>query len=164
MKKRTLKSSLWLMNLLFKDLIHSGDHKSATSKTAFWLVKNCKTAEHVEGYCHLAWVQLVEKYAPKLAPLLLHLKKQFRNSRIKKAIDHPNAWITKLEELWSKMDEIGLTATMKDDDFMLHAMGTWPKQYEATLIHLEHCFYKSGSDNLTIEVICQKLNKRCKQM
>ena len=38
-----------LNELTFKNLILSVDHESATSKTALQLLKNCKTAEYLEG-------------------------------------------------------------------------------------------------------------------
>ena len=141
----------WVFELAFEALILSVD-----CKTAFRLINNYKATEYPEGNCHLTWNWLVKKYAPKLAPSILSLKKQFENSRPTKAIDNPNAWIIKLEDLPNQMDEIGLASAMTDDDIVLHVVGILPKEYEATLINLDNCFSTSGSDKLIIEIMHQR--------
>ena len=62
------------------------------------------------------------------------------------------------------MDESGLSATMTDNDFMLHLMGNLLKECETTLTDLENCFYKSVNDKLTIRIMSQKLNASYEQM
>ena len=68
---------------------------NAISKTAFQLIKR-KPTEYPEENCHLAGDQLVKNCALKLAPSLLTLTRQFKNSRLKKATDTPNALIAEL--------------------------------------------------------------------
>ena len=43
-------------------------------------------------------------------------------------------------------------------------MGNLTKEYEATLMDLENYFYKTGSDQLIIKVMCHKLNARYKRI
>ena len=70
-------------------------------RVAFSLVKNFKSAEYPEGNCKLAWDRLIAKYAPKSAPSLLKLKKQFANCKLKdeNIKYHPDNYISSLESL-----------------------------------------------------------------
>ena len=94
----------------FEDVIFSVKHTMKQGKVAFSLVKNCKTSDYPEGNCKLAWDRLVAKYAPKTAPSLLKLKKQFANSKLGDSGTHPDEWITELESLRNNMDKISLSA------------------------------------------------------
>ena len=50
-----------------EDWILSVDHKSATVKIAFCFIKSC-TEEYPEWNCHMAWMCLIAKCMPRLAP------------------------------------------------------------------------------------------------
>ena len=67
---------------------------------------------YIDDNCHLAWIHLIYKHIPRLAPPLLALKKKFENSRFKSAVDDPEVWTTELKDIGKQMDEIGLTPHM----------------------------------------------------
>ena len=149
-KDKKAKKLHELNELAFKDFLLLVNHKRTISKTAFHLIKNYKMEEYPEGICHLTWEHLVEKYA--------------QNSHMKQSTDDSNVWIKELEDLYNQMNEVGFTQVMSDDDFRLHVMGNLTKEYKASLIDVENCFYKTESENLTIKVMHQKLNARYKRM
>ena len=150
----------------FEDVILSINHTTKEGKVAFSLVKNCKTGDNPEGNCKLAWDRLVAKYAPKTAPSLLKLKKQFANSKLKDADMHPDEWITDLESLRTDMDKISLTENMTDQDFMIHVLNNLPVEYDVILDGMEsRLMLPNGDSNkLTIEDIRSKLNHRFERM
>ena len=150
----------------FEDVILSINHTTKQGKVAFSLVKNCKTSDYPEGNCKLAWDRLVAKYAPKTAPSLLKLKKQFANSKLGDAEMHPDEWITELESLRNDMDKISLSAKMTDQDFMIHVLNNLPVEYDVVLDGMEsRLMLPDGDTNkLTIEDIRDKLNNRFERM
>jgi hypothetical protein len=145
----------------YEDIILSIDHGTKQGKVAFSLIKNCKTSDYPEGNCKLAWDRLVAKYAPKTAPSLLKLKKQFANSLLKNEV-YPDEWITELESLRNDMDSISLSSKMNDQDFMIHILNNLPESYDVILDGMESRFMLPDSDpsKLTIENIRDKLNNR----
>ena len=150
----------------FEDVILSINHTTKQGKVAFSLVKNCKTSDYPEGNCKLAWDRLVAKYAPKTAPSLLKLKKQFANSKLGDAEMHPDEWITELESLRNDMDKISLSAKMTDQDFMIHVLNNLPVEYDVVLDGMESRLMLPDGDanKLTIEDVRDKLNNRFERM
>ena len=150
----------------FEDVILSVNHTTKEGKVAFSLVKNCKTSDFPEGNCKFAWDRLVAKYAPKTAPSLLKLKKQFANSKLGDADKHPDEWITELESLRNDMDKISLSARMTDQDFMIHVLNNLPVEYDVVLDGMESRLMLPDEDanKLTIEDIRAKLNNRFERM
>ena len=150
----------------FEDVILSINHTTKQGKVAFSLVKNCKTSDYPEGNCKLAWDRLVAKYAPKTAPSLLKLKKQFANNRLGDAEMHPDEWITELESLRNDMDKISLSAKMTDQDFMIHVLNNLPVEYDVVLDGMESRLMLPDGDanKLTIEDVRDKLNNRFERM
>lgn len=112
------------------------NHGTKQGKVAFSLVKNCKSSNYPEGNCKLAWDRLVAKYAPKTAPSLLKLKKQFANSTLGNDV-YPDEWITELESLRNDMDSISLSSKMTDQDFMIHILNNLPEEYDVILDGME---------------------------
>ena len=47
---------------------------------------------------------------------------------------------------------------LQDKDFMIHVVNNLPKDYNVILNGLENCLMATGDDELTINVICKKLN------
>jgi hypothetical protein len=137
------------------------DHGTKQGKVAFSLIKNCKSSDYLEGNCKLAWDRLIAKYAPKTAPSLLKLKKQFANSSLKNEV-YPEEWITELESLRNDMDSIRLSSKMNDQDFMIHILNNLPEAYDVILDGMESRLMLPDSDpnKLTIENIRDKLNNR----
>ena len=87
----------------FTELILSIDVKTSSGKTAFNLVKGCKTKDHPDGNAATAWERLKNKYEPVSAPTLVKLEKQFRELSLKKGQD-PETWITELEDLRVRLE------------------------------------------------------------
>ena len=145
----------------YEDIILSIDHGTKQGKVAFSLIKNCKSSDYPEGNCKLAWDRLVAKYAPKTAPSLLKLKKQFANSSLKNEV-YPDEWVTELESLRNDMDSISLSSKMSDQDFMIHILNNLPESYDVILDGMESRLMLPDSDpnKLTIENIRDKLNSR----
>jgi len=130
--------------------------------------ENCKSVEYPEGNCKLAWDHLIAKYAPKSAPSLLKLKKQFANCKLKdeNIKYHPDNYISSLESLRNDMDEIcesiDESTKMSDLDFMIHVLNNLPELYDVILDGMETrlMLKKSDPKKLTIEDIRAKLNNR----
>jgi hypothetical protein len=57
-----------LNEIAFTELILSIDVKTSSRKTAFNLVKGCKTKDHPDGNAASAWERLKNKYEPVSAP------------------------------------------------------------------------------------------------
>jgi hypothetical protein len=72
-KSRIIK----LNEIALTELILSINAKTTSGKTAFNLVKGCKTKDHPDGNAASAWERLKNKYEPASAPTLVKLKKQF---------------------------------------------------------------------------------------
>ena len=66
-------------------------------------------------------------YAPKSAPSLMTLNKQFENLHLKNTTDNPEAWIMELEDIHNQMDEIHLMQAMTNDNIMHHVMAIFWK-------------------------------------
>ena len=156
-----IKKLVELNEEAYEDIILSISHSTKQGKIAFSLVKNCKTIEYPEGNCKLAWDRLIAKYAPKTAPSLLKLKKQFANSNLTKEV-HPDEWITELESLRNEMNGISLSSKMTDQDFMIHILNNLPEVYDVVLDGMESRLMLKDDDanKLTIENIRDKLNNR----
>jgi hypothetical protein len=66
-----------LNEFAYSDLILSMDTDKAGGKVAFNIVKRSKSKDYPDGNASTAWEGLKRKYAPKTAPSLSKLHKQF---------------------------------------------------------------------------------------
>ena len=144
---------------MYEDFILSINGNTTSGRVAFNLVKNCKTDEYPEGNCKMAWDRLVHKYAPKTATSYFKLKKQFTNSKLESAEDDPDAWITDLESLRVKMDQVNISSKMSDMDFIIHILTNLPKEYEVAVDTLKGKM-QDKSNPLSIKTVGSKLNAR----
>ena len=112
----------------------------------------------------MAWTHLLDKYAPRLSPSLLSLKKQFENSRLKSLVDDLDVWITELKEIHNQMDDIWLMSCMPDNDFMLHIMGNLPNKYLALLTDLENGLIAESGEKIINELMHWKLKAHFKRL
>jgi hypothetical protein len=113
-----------------------------------------KSTEYRDGNGQVAWTRLSAKYAPKTAPSMIKLEKQFRESRLKKGKD-PDVWITNLEELRDRIQEMG--SSMTDDQFLVHILNNLSKEYKLQVLLLEKRI-GSTTDPLTVEELKGDLN------
>ena len=107
-QKDTVNKLAKLNEMAYASLILSINTETNAGKVAFKLVKNSKNSDYPEGNCNMAWSRLTAKYALRTAPSLLKLKREFNNSSLKNVQKDPDVWISKLESLQSKMEDIGI--------------------------------------------------------
>ena len=79
-----------LNKLAYTDLLLSINTDTDYGKIAFKLVKNSKNSDFPEGNCNLAWARLTTKYAPRTAPSLLKLKREFNESSLENVRKDPD--------------------------------------------------------------------------
>ena len=86
------------------------------------------------------------------------VKKDFTNSRLTSIEEDPDDWITKLESLRSKMDNLCINSKKKTEDegFYIHILSNLPEEYEVAVNDLENLLSDSNPDEpLTIRK-CKK--------
>ena len=155
------KSRIIEMNdIAFTELILSIDVTTSSGKTAFNLVKGCKTKDHPDGNAASAWERLKNKYEPVSAPTLVKLEKQFRELSLKKGQD-PEVWITELEDLRVRLETMG--SSISENQFMIHILNNLTSDYELQLAMMER---RVGDINqpLTVEEIKGELNLRFERL
>ena len=157
-QKDTVNKLVKLNEMAYADLVLAINTETDAGKVAFKLVKNSKNSDYPEGNCNMAWSRLTAKYAPRTAPSLLKLKREFNNSSLENVRKDPDVWILKLESLQNEMEEIGILGKLLDDDFMIHVLNNLPKEYDVVVDNLESKLCDEGNSKLTIEQIREKLN------
>jgi hypothetical protein len=93
----------------FEDLLLGIDGEKKSGRVAFQIVRSSKTTNNPSGHCSLAWTKLHNKFVAKTAPSLLKLKKKFATSKLKKKESDPDEWITDLEDIRTRMVDMGST-------------------------------------------------------
>jgi gag-polypeptide of LTR copia-type len=86
-----------------------------------------KSKEYPDGNITIAWLRLKKKYAPAMAPTLAKYQKMFYGAKLKHGSD-PDGFITYLEELRLKMEEMG--SQISDTQFLLHVMNNLSPEYK----------------------------------
>jgi gag-polypeptide of LTR copia-type len=131
----TEKSRIIELNeIAFTELILLIDVKTSSGKTAFNLVKGCKTKDHPDGNAARAWERLKNKYEPVSAPTLVKLEKQFRELSFKKGQD-PETWITELEDLCARLET--MESSILENQFIIHILNNLTSEYELQLAIME---------------------------
>jgi hypothetical protein len=117
---------------VYSDLILSMDTAKKPGKVVFKIVKQAKTADNQDGNPYLALENLTNKYEAKTALNFIKLEGQFTNSKLSKDEDDPDEWITHLEALRTRMNEVQIVGkSMKSDtDLILHILANVPEAYE----------------------------------
>ena len=105
------------------------DHKTASGKAAFGLVKDCKMSKHLEGNCNIAWSRMISKYAPKITLSLLKLK-EFENSKLKNIVKNPEDWISDLEGLITEIKLVDKESLISEKEFMVKIWNNLPVEYD----------------------------------
>ena len=123
----------------YSDLILSMDTTRAAGKVAFEIVKQSKDVNHPEGSPNLAYENLTKKYEAKTAPNFIELEREFANSKLESDEDDPDEWITSLESLKTRMNEVVITGkTAKSEiDMILHILANLPESYEGQVSAIE---------------------------
>ena len=135
----------------FEELLLSVDTSTAAGKVAFCIIKGCNTNEYPNGNKPKAWKRLCEKYIDKSAPTLIKSKRKLSKSRLKENTKDPEEWITELEELCDRLEDMG--SIMSDEYLMIHILNNLPLEYE---LQVEQMKVNSNQDiNLvTLKQVC----------
>ena len=146
----------------YSDLILSMDTTRAAGKVAFEIVKQSKDVNHPEGSPNLAYVNLTKKYEAKTAPNFIELEREFANSKLESDEDDPDEWITSLESLKTRMNEVVITGkTAKSEiDMILHILANLPESYEGQVSAIKKDLTIDPT-TATIDKIRETLNLRC---
>jgi gag-polypeptide of LTR copia-type/Zinc knuckle len=157
---KTMMKILDLNELAYIELILSIDVKTSSGKIAFNMVKGCKNKDYTEGNATMAWERLKNKYEPTSAPSLVKTERLFRQSSLTRNED-PDAWITTLEELRMKLEDMG--SIMTDDQFLIHVLNNLTTDYELQMVLLEKRI-GDKSNPLEVDELREELNLRYERL
>jgi gag-polypeptide of LTR copia-type/Zinc knuckle len=118
----------------YTELILLIDVKTSSGKTAFNIVKRCKTKDHPDGNAAAVWEKLKNKYEPISAPALVKSEKQFRELSLKNGQD-PEIWIMELEDLCVRL--VTMHSSLSENQFMIHILNNLTSDYELQLAMME---------------------------
>jgi len=122
-------------NYAYKELLLSISTTTDEGRVAFHVVTGSISVDLPDGDTALAWKRLKEKYAPKLAPRKLELRRAFQISKLKNSNQDPKTWIMYLEGLRMKLTDLG--STMTDEDVIVHILNNLTDNYKVQLSKLE---------------------------
>jgi hypothetical protein len=108
-----------LNEIAYSELILSIDVKTSSGKTAFNIVKSCKTKDHSNGNAAATLEKLKNKYKPVSANTLVKLEKQFRELSLKKGQD-PEIWIMELEDPQVRLE--AMHSSIFENQFIIHIL------------------------------------------
>ena len=123
-------------------------------------MRGCKSKDYPDGNATTAWEKLKNKYEPTSAPSMVKLDKQFRDSSLKKGED-PEVWITQLEDISVRLEEMGLEISEKQ--FMIHVLNNLPSDYDLQVALLERRI-GDEKDPLTVSDIRSELSLRFERL
>ena len=126
-------------------------------RTAFQVLRGTKTPEYSKGNAVLAWERLRNKYAPRTAPTLIALNKEFVNSKPEGAEADPDVWLTKLEGIRTRMKEIDPTVAPTKKALLLHITGYRPAGYDIEVAQIEELM-EGKEEDIDIKTVRTKLN------
>jgi hypothetical protein len=104
--------------------------------------------------------RLKNKYEPVSAPLMVKLVKQFREFSLKKGQD-PEVWITELEDLRVKLENMGSCFT--ENQFMIYILNNLTSDYDLQIVFMERRFGDADTP-LTVEEVRGELNLRFERL
>jgi gag-polypeptide of LTR copia-type/Zinc knuckle len=138
----------------YSDLVLSMDTSMNAGRVAFSLVRASKSKDYPDGNIAVAWSKLKKKYAPTTAHTLAKYHKIFYSAKLKQGSD-PDSFLTYLEEVRLKMEEMG--PTISDTQFLLHVMNNLTHEYEMQVNRLERKI-EDKVDPPSIEDLREKLS------
>jgi hypothetical protein len=105
-----------LNEIAYTEFILSKDVKASSGKVAFKVIRGCKTKDYLVVNDFNVLEKLKNKHEPVSAPSMVKLEKQFKELSLKKGQD-PEIWITELENLHVKLENMGSCIT--ENQFMI---------------------------------------------
>jgi peroxiredoxin family protein len=86
----------------------------------------------------LALDNIKKKFDPVSAPSLVKTERTFRKGKLEKG-EYPEIWITKLEELRLKLED--MESHLTDCNFMVKLFNILSNHYELKMILMEKCIW-----------------------
>ena len=120
--------------LAYLDLVLCIEGNTQVGCVAFACVKGSKTQDITMGDSRVAWTRLTNKFAPKTAPSRLHLRALFNASSLKPK-QHPDEWLTYLEDLRDQLIEAN--SEMTEESLLEHALNRVTPEYKLQVSLLE---------------------------
>jgi hypothetical protein len=117
-----------LNEIAYTELNLSIDVKTSNGKIAFNIVKECKSKHYPDGNAAVAWEKLKNKYEPISDPSMVKLDKQFRELSLIKKSQDPEVWITELEDICVRLDDMG--SSISENQFMIHVLNNLTSDYD----------------------------------
>jgi gag-polypeptide of LTR copia-type/Zinc knuckle len=100
------------------------------------LVNTSISEELPEGDAHLAWKNLISKYAPVTKFSLIKTKKEFTDSKLEDITQDPDEWIQSLEILRQRLAVLG--HPVSEMDLIIHIVHNLPEEYENTVEFIQN--------------------------
>jgi len=138
----------------FADLI-----LSCEDDISYSIVAGSVTKDLPSGDAGLAWSRLENKYKPKTNASKVQLKLQFQQLKLKSVQEDPDEWITELEVLRSRIEDLGLK--ISDKDMKIHILSNLPEEYDTIVTIIEEDLDKYDLDQIRdkLTVRYAKLNE-----
>jgi len=148
-------------NYAYEEMLLSIQTKTDEGRVAFHIVTGSVSTDLPDGDAALAWERLKNKYAPRITPRKLELRREFQVCKLKNSEHDPEAWITHLEGLRMKLKDVG--STMTDEDLMVHILNNLTDDYEVQLSKLEEKL-GAATNPLTIDDVKAELRLKYARM
>ena len=106
-----------------------------TDDVSFGLVDEARSTTYRDGDERTAWSKLMQRFESQTNATRVNLMGQFTSSRLKKELQDPNPWITKLELMRMRLKKMG--SDFNDEYLMMHIMNNLPSAYDGLMENLE---------------------------
>ena len=128
---------------------------------SFGLVDESKSAVCPDGDAAKAWEKLMKRFESRTSASKVKIMGQLHASRLTKKTKDPEVWISELEILRSRLEEMGTTV---DDEFLiLYILNNLPSEYDNVVENLEERV-DSIINPLGLEDVRQKLSEKYEKM
>jgi hypothetical protein len=124
------------------------------------LLEGTRPWNYPDGDVDIARKRLKNKHEPVSAPSMVKLEKQFREHSLKESQD-PEIWITELEDLCFKLENMG--SFMTENQFMIHVLNNLTSDYDLQLALMERRV-GDADEPITIEEIRGELNLKFERL
>ena len=132
-----------------------------TEGISFGLVDESTSSLCPDGDAAKAWKKLKARYESQTSASKVKIMGQLHASRLTKKSKDPEVWISELEILRSRLNEMG--TTIEDEFLILHILNNLPSEYDNVVENLEERV-DSVINPLGIEDVRQKLSEKFEKM
>jgi hypothetical protein len=131
-----------LNGMAYMELILLIDVRCSIGKVVVSIIKGCKVRDYTDGNSTLAWDKLKMKFDPDFAPSWVKTERTFRQCVLEEG-EEPENWITNLEELCSKLED--MDSHMTDSQFMVQVLNSFTDDYGLQMLLMEKRMGKKKS-------------------